>query len=108
MALSVHFISSLSFCMAKIFSDSQKIFGDAFASTQIFNAILSSLFSAAAELATLKHPRRPIQSDALEELFRKAKSSMVASDIPKYFIISSHTKWEIIVLSRILILFLHD
>ena len=68
--------------MAKIQLDSIKIFGDAFAPTQIFNAIPSPLFSAAAELATLRHPRRPIQSDALEERIGKAKSSMVASDIP--------------------------
>ena len=74
--------------MAKILSDGQKIFGDAFAPAQIFNAIPSSLFSAAAELAALRHPRHPIQSDALEERIGKAKSSMVASGISKYFLLS--------------------
>ena len=85
---------SLPFYVAKILSESKKIFGDAFAPNQIFNAIPSSLFSAAAELATLKHPRRPTQSDALEERIGKAKSSIVASGIPKYFIASCHTKWK--------------
>jgi len=49
---------------------------------QIFNAIPSSFFSAAAELATLKHPRRPTQSDSLEERFGKAKSSMALRHSP--------------------------
>jgi len=80
--------------MAKIQLDSIKIFGDAFAPNQIFNAIPSLLFSAAAELAALRHPRCPIQLDALEEHIGKAKSSKVASDIPKYFIVSNHKKWK--------------
>jgi len=42
------------------------IFGNGLAPVQIFNAIPFSLFSAAAELAAHKHPRRPTQSGALE------------------------------------------
>jgi hypothetical protein len=53
---------------------------------QIFNAIPSSFFSAAAELATLKHPRRPTQSGSLEERFGKAKSSMALRHSPAPFI----------------------
>jgi len=62
----------------------QKIVGNGLALNQIFHAIPSSLFSAAAELTTLRHPRRPTQSGSLEERFGKAKSSMVASTIPDY------------------------
>jgi len=51
------------------------------ASIQIFNAILHSLFSAAAELAALRHPRRPTSSGSLEERMSKAKSSMVAAAV---------------------------
>ncbi|UCC39830.1 MAG: hypothetical protein JSV96_18985 [Candidatus Aminicenantes bacterium] len=61
-----------------------RIFVNGFALIQIFNAIPSSLFSAAAELAALKHLRRLIKSGALEERFVKAKSSMVASSIHEY------------------------
>jgi len=64
------------------------IFGNGFAPVQIFHAIPSLLFSAAAELAALKHPRRPTQSGTLEERFGKAKSSKAASAIPAYFFVS--------------------
>ncbi len=50
---------------------------------RIFNAILRSLFSAVAELAPLKHPRRPTLSGSLKERTSKAKSNMVAAAIPK-------------------------
>ena len=65
----------------------KKIFGNGLAPVQIFHAIPSSLFSAAAELAALRHPRRPTKSGALEERFVKAKSSKVASSIPEYFLL---------------------
>jgi hypothetical protein len=48
---------------------------------QIFNAIQHSLFSAAAELAPLRHTRRPTSSGSLEERMSKAKSSMVVAVI---------------------------
>jgi len=89
------FIGSLPFCVG----NDHKIFVNGLAPNQIFHAIPSSLFSAAAELAALKHPRRPTQSGALEERFGKAKSSMVASSIPEYFLMMyktcfTHTKWK--------------
>jgi hypothetical protein len=37
-------------------------------------------------------PRRPIQSDSLKELFKKANSSVVASDTAKYFTVSNRTQ----------------
>jgi len=76
---------SISFSVISYFKEA---FGNGFAPVQIFNAILSSLFSATAELALLKHPRRPTKSGSLVEQFEKAKSSTVASSIPKnlYFI----------------------
>ncbi len=56
----------------------RKVLGNSFAPLQIFNAILHSLFSAAAQLAALKHTRRPTLLGSLEERIPKAKSSMVA------------------------------
>jgi hypothetical protein len=55
--------------------------GNSLAPHRIFNAILRLLFSAAAELAPLTHPRRPTSSGSLEEQTEKAKSSMVAAAI---------------------------
>jgi hypothetical protein len=68
--------------MAKSF---ELVFGNSLAPNRIFNAILRSLFSAAAELAPLRHPRRPTPSGSLEEQTSKAKSSMVAMAISKNF-----------------------
>jgi ribose transport system substrate-binding protein len=93
----------------------EKISGNGFAPVQIFHAIPSPLFSAAAELATLRHPRQtmgtfPVGTPfllkflskymgervsfsgtsplfTLEEQFGKAKSSKVALSIPEYFLI---------------------
>jgi len=61
---------------------------------QIFNAIPSSLFSAAAELAALRHPRRPTQSDSLEERFGKAKSSMPLRHFPAPSIYHITSLWD--------------
>jgi len=61
---------------------------------QIFNAIPSSFFSAAAELATLKHPRRPTQSDSLDERFGKAKSSMALRHFPALSIHHITSLWN--------------
>ena len=65
----------------------QKIFGEGLAPVQIFNAISSLLFSAVAELAVLKHPRRPTQSGALawrrlsgEKTVRKAERAQFLSE----------------------------
>ncbi len=58
-----------------------KVLGNSLAPKRIFNAILHSLFSAAAELASLRHPRRPTSSGPLEERIPKAKSAMVAAAI---------------------------
>jgi hypothetical protein len=52
------------------------------APNQVFNAVPSLPFSAAAELAPLRHPRRPARPGSLEGQLRKAKPSMVASAIP--------------------------
>jgi hypothetical protein len=52
------------------------------APNQVFNAVPSPPFSAAAELAALRHPRRPTSSGSLEGQLGKAKPSMVASAIP--------------------------
>jgi hypothetical protein len=57
------------------------VFGNSLALNRIFNAILHSLFSAAAQLASLRHARRPTSSGFLEERIPKAKSDMVASAI---------------------------
>jgi hypothetical protein len=65
----------------------KKIFENGLAPVQIFNAIPSLLFLAAAELAALRHPRRPTESGALEEQFGKAKSSKVASSILEYLLL---------------------
>jgi hypothetical protein len=48
---------------------------------QVFNAVPSPPFSAAAELASLRHPRRPARLGSLEGRLRKAKPSIVASAI---------------------------
>jgi len=63
------------------------IFVNGLAPNQIFYAIPSPLFSAAAELAALKHPRRPTQSGALawrrlygEETVRKAERAWFLSE----------------------------
>jgi len=52
------------------------------APNQVFNAVPSPPFSAAAELAPLRHPRRPARLGSLEGQLGKAKPSMVASAIP--------------------------
>jgi hypothetical protein len=57
------------------------VLGNSLAPNRIFNAILHSLFSAAAELAALRHPRRPTSSGSLEERIPKAKSDTVAAAI---------------------------
>jgi hypothetical protein len=62
------------------------VLGNSLAPNRIFNAILHSLFSAAAELAPLRHPRRPTSSGSLEERISKAKSSMVATAISQNII----------------------
>ena len=80
----INLMDSLPSCLGH----DKKIFGDGLAPNQIFHAIPSSFFSAAAELATLKHPHRPTQSDSLEERFGKAISSMIASTIPEYFLLT--------------------
>jgi hypothetical protein len=49
---------------------------------QVFNAVPSLSFSAAAELASLRHPRRPAKLGSLEGQLGKAKPSIVASAIP--------------------------
>jgi hypothetical protein len=54
------------------------VLGNSLAPNRIFNAILRSLFSAAAQLTSFKHARRPTLSGSLEERTPKAKSSMVA------------------------------
>jgi len=54
---------------------------DGRAPIQVFNAVPSSPFSAAAELASLRHPRRPAEPGSLEGQIGKAKPSMVASAI---------------------------
>ena len=63
------------------------IFVNGLAPNQIFYAIPSSLFSAAAELAVLKHPRCLTQSGALawrrlygEETVRKAERARFLSE----------------------------
>jgi hypothetical protein len=53
-------------------------------SQKIFDAIPIPAFSAAAELASLKHPRRSTLWIFLQGQKAKAKSSKVASSIPKY------------------------
>jgi len=65
----------------------QTVFGNGFAPVQIFHAIPSSLFSAAAELAALKHPCHPTQSGALtwrrlygERTVRKAEQAWFLSE----------------------------
>jgi len=50
---------------------------------QVFNAVPEPSFSAAAELASLRHPRRPAEPGSLEGRLRKAKPSMVALAIPE-------------------------
>ncbi len=62
--------------------------GDGFVPHKIFNAILHSLFSAATELAPLKHTRRPTPSGSLKKQIPKAKSSMVTSSIPQNLMLS--------------------
>jgi hypothetical protein len=52
------------------------------APNQVFNAVPSQPFSAAAELASLRHPRRPARPGSLEGRLGKAKPSMVAPAIP--------------------------
>jgi hypothetical protein len=63
----------------------QEGLGNSLAPNRIFNAILHSPFSAAAELAPLRHPRRPTSSGSLEGRITKAKSSMVATAISQTF-----------------------
>jgi len=100
----------------------KKIFGNGLALVQIFNAILSSLFSAAAELAVLRHPHQtegtfPVGTPflfrffskyrrervslsgtsplfSLEERCGKAKSSKVASSIAEYFLFISRDMFD--------------
>ncbi|NQT79351.1 MAG: hypothetical protein HQ555_03020, partial [Candidatus Aminicenantes bacterium] len=52
----------------------------------------SCVFSESTGLSFLKHTRRPTLSGLLEARFREAKSSKVASSIPEYFLINTHTK----------------
>jgi hypothetical protein len=52
------------------------------APNQVFNAVPSPPFSAAAQLASLRHARRPARPGSLEGQLGKAKPSMVASAIP--------------------------
>jgi hypothetical protein len=56
-----------------------------------YSRLPSSLFSAAEELASLRHPHRPTLSDSLEERIGKDKSSMVASAMPNICFSSPYT-----------------
>jgi hypothetical protein len=62
-----------------------KVMGNSLAPIQVFNAFPSQPFSAAAELASLRHPRRPTSSGSLEGQLRKAKPSMVTRLFPIAF-----------------------
>jgi len=61
---------------------------------QIFNAIPSLPFSASAELAALKHPRRPTSWSPLEEQRAKAKSSMPLRHSPAPIICHLTLLWD--------------
>jgi len=76
-------VGSLPFCVG----NDHNIFVNGLAPNKIFYAIPSSLFSAAAELAALKHPRRPTQSCTLarrrlygEKTVRKAERARFLSE----------------------------